>query len=193
MFVDDAAYTNDSNDPYGLDIAAFRLLPESSTKLKAAGKCFVDQRYLHDDDGLGVCLFFGYPYSLCEDGLAPQGLCLLGPRDDGNTASWRKKLHVLMESNPMITNLATEEKVEIPDLEGISGCGVWRVCDVDTSDNPLNLLRFIGIEHRVGAKLKHVNGYIKSTQIQHLHRLLLWRYPELKPAMSLLFWKARPL
>jgi hypothetical protein len=77
----------------------------------------------------------------------------------------------------------------VPHPRGISGCGIWRLVTAGKrmSDWSLDDVRLVGIEHR----WRRAHRYLVGTAIRHAMQLIYRRYPDLHPAMDLVYGKQK--
>jgi hypothetical protein len=82
-------------------------------------------------------------------------------------------------------NAATEEEIRMPELGGISGCGIWRLYGTENRIDQLDRwepswIRLVGIEH-TWVRRKRVRG----TFIRHTIDLIGGSWPELRASIQL--------
>jgi hypothetical protein len=80
---------------------------------------------------------------------------------------------------------AQQNEIRMPELKGISGCGIWRLFVTDKHGDRLSkwspdLIRLVGIEHHTATRKR-----IKGTIVAHTLAAIASRYPELRPSMDI--------
>jgi hypothetical protein len=103
---------------------------------------------------------------------------------------WFKISHHTVTS--LDSETSTEEDVRMPELGGISGCGMWRLYGVEDKIHRLDQwepswIRLVGIEHA------WVRGKrIKATFVKHVVDLIAYSCPELRSSIEVSMALIRP-
>ena len=191
----DVHYSEDN----GRDVAAIVLPPDASREI-SKWKTFLSHADVRLDDSgdSGLYVLCGFPKewsgrtvdgkTIRSEPLFYLALPFTGKPD--SRSRFDPVLHMLLEFDRSAVDGTTQEGVELPEPHGISGCGVWRVCELSArgleswSPDDVSL---VAIQHRWSGHGK----YIMATRIRFMLDFILKNYPELRPAMSLLY-RRRP-
>ena len=97
-----------------------------------------------------------------------------------------ENLHIALTCPLQLQHGPTNEVKNRPDLNGISGCGIWRVGPINrplTEWKP-GAIKLVGLEQRISLS----DGYLVGTQIKIVLQLLLDKFPQLAAAMKSVFF-----
>lgn len=179
----------------GRDVAAI-LLPNDVAEELGDHRKFIahNQITIQSDKQPGLYVFFGYPmdwsaHLISDTDLFSRALAFVCRQYEGErhpTAVYHADLNILLEFDPTALNVTQNKTEVLPKLHGISGCGIWRIADWSRrglqSWSPEDFC-LVGIQHRWFPDLK----YIQATRIAYALDLILDNYPDLEPAMSLVY------
>ena len=166
-----------------IDIAVVKLNNETKAILDDAGGRFL--RVTDVDNGaadiLAPYLVRGYPLALSADPMTYSTVLYQGDPPTDSEYPFDPNFHLLLDHS---RNLLWRggEVFRSPKIEGMSGCGIWRL----TTRPPSDLAAWSPDERRLVAiqtKCKH-GSFMKGTWIRHAFGLIYHRCPELRPAMS---------
>lgn len=130
----------------------------------------------------GMHAVFGYPQELSR--IAQRGRlsnALFYPTNLMPLPDIDPELAIAMEIHAEIED-SDGDRSRLPDLRGISGCGMWRLTiDVDDADAwSTDRIRLVGIEHTV-----RPNRWIRGTRIRHVVAGIASQFRELERSVSL--------
>lgn len=179
----------------GRDVAAISLPPELASEIEPHRE-FLSQSevWRHNESVPGFYVFFGYPMDwsgivLSKTEIHSHALafaCCEYTGKSHSTAFYDKAVHIQLEFDCKAVNPIEETPAKIPTIKGISGCGIWRVADWSPHgfcrSSPAEP-RLVGIQNHWFPDLK----YIQGTRIGFVLSLILANYPDVKPAMNLVY------
>jgi len=173
-----------------IDIAVVKMNHETKARLDDAGARFlrvsdVDNRATATP---GLYLVRGYPLDCNADPTTYETVLYQGDVPADSEYPFDPLCHLLLDHS---RNLRWRKGQEFrsPRIEGMSGCGVWRL----TTRPPSELGVWSPNERRLVAiqtKCKY-GSFLKSTWIRHAFGLIYHRCPELRPVMSSLHFPRR--
>jgi hypothetical protein len=142
----------------------------------------------------GLYAVFGFPnewYRRAEGVQRTDPLYFLGSIYDGamNPHSFfDPAVYIVLGFEQRCQNVFTHEERILPKIQGISGCGIWRIANFSRADvegwNPQKV-RLVAIQHRWSER-RH---YIQGTWISYVLELIWKNYPSLHAAMKLAYPK----
>ena len=177
----------------GRDVAAVRLTDEVAKQI-APYKSFIqnDRIASFGRPPNGLHYFFGYPQELFGRASAgtirsnPLGvLCTEYVGDKINIDDYLPKVHVLLEFEREGISLKDSSELQPPKPHGISGCGIWRICDFTREGVEkcgADDLRLVALEHSWSP-----GRYVRGTRIEYALQLIVEKYPELKRSMNIAY------
>ena len=180
------------------DVGVIRLSGESSEKITSSSKPISLRNIAREcPDEQAFYLVSGYPQewlTVLPDGIESAPLNYLCRPYSGDslpvdTFEYDPRLHLLLELSRDGKKVTSADDTPIPSksgIKGISGCGVWRI--VGYSPNAMkdwqpDQVSLVGIEHRYWEK----QGAVAATRIQHVLAFLAGEFPNLLPAMNLVY------
>jgi len=180
------------------DVGVVRLDSDVAELLRAGGWEFLRMNKVvclkGDELPPAVYALYGYPIELHKrpGGVLEPRPYWHGTRRHAKTASelgLNPERHVVLKLHPEEDDdfiCAGLERNRIPHLGGISGCGMWLVCDDQDLDTPeawsADNYLLAGIEHAFQTQ----SGYIKVTTLTTLLSLIAATFPELAGPITLL-------
>lgn len=180
----------------GRDVAAIKL-PDDVVEQLGPNKEFLTQGdiRLTDKDANSLYLVFGYP----EDwfGVAAQSAVVSNPLVyacrpyEGETdpnAYCHPDVHIVLEFVQTAVSVPDEGSHELPDLHGVSGCGIWRVAEWSKEGfqrSRPDQVCLVALQHSWYRQRK----YIKGTWLGHALALIQDNYPDVSAPMSLVYPK----
>jgi len=173
----------------GRDIAVVHL-PGPIAEQIASHKRFLQHNKLapFSSSSKSLYVFFGYPEEwfgkVSTGAIRSRALHVICTEYTGDvTSGFLPRVHVALEFEKTGISLFDGEKKHLPDVHGISGCGIWRICDFTREGMEkcgIRGLRLVAVQH------SWLPGrYVRGTRIEFALRLIAANYPELHPAMSL--------
>jgi hypothetical protein len=95
-------------------------------------------------------------------------------------------VHVVLEFDQDAVGFPAGDRTRLPSIRGISGCGIWRVANLDgIAHCSAKRLRLVGLQHR-WVRDDHAK-YIQGTWIKYALQLILDNYPNLQGPMNLVY------
>ncbi len=178
-----------TNDREALDVGYARLSPEVVTELEQHGKKFVrlSEFALGDEPARGLYGVIGYPASQnrpnYQTRLIDTVYFYYGSHLTTTDSATPGASIVVACTQPTLSTARGDE--HMPELKGISGCGMWRLyCDRDRLDRlgawDTSWIRLAGIEHTV-QKRKWIKGTVIQRVIEHLRH----DHADLRPSIRL--------
>ena len=166
-----------------IDIAVVKLCQETKARLDDAGGRFL--RVTDVDNGAtatpGLYLVRGYPLALNADPMTYNTVLYEGDAPINSEYPFDPTFHLLLDHSRELHwhgGLAARS----PKIEGMSGCGIWRLTMRQKSDignwSPTER-RLVAIQTKC-----RYGSYLKGTWIRHAFGLIHYRCPELRPVMS---------
>ena len=143
----------------------------------------------------GIYAAFGFPtdWFQTQGEAYPRPLPFIGSIYEGKRkpdTCYDPKVHVVIGFDRKTVNVLTDTKQLLPKLDGMSGCGLWRIVDYSRAGmenwSPRKV-RLVGLEHR--SVLYEGNRYMQGTWIRHAVAMIYQEYPTLHNAMRLSFPK----
>ena len=178
-----AELTRDQRDA---DFALVPLTDPMVERLLAASKDFVRLAEVDvsgDEPAFGIHAVFGYPLELSKvdegwrisDAIYyPTTITKLPDVDHG--------LSIVLDIHPEIVD-SDGDRSRLPDLHGISGCGIWRLHlkgdDIESWSE--ERIRLVGIEHTVLP-----NRWIRGARIRHVIAGVASQFPDLERCVALI-------
>jgi len=187
-----------TSEEHSRDVAVVKLSPDSSKKILSSAKP-ISLRSVGREctDEPAFYLVSGYPREwlrVFPDRIESAPLNYLCRIYEGDALPLEKfeydsKLHLLLELSRDGKKITSADDTPIPSksgIKGISGCGVWRI--VGYSPNAMKdwqpeQVSLVGIEHRYWEK----QGAVAATRIQHVLAFLAGGFPNLLPAMNIVY------
>ena len=89
----------------------------------------------------GLYLAFGFPnawYQRVEDVQITDSLCFLGSIYDGELnpeSFFDPAVYIALGFEQRCQNVFTQEEKILPEINGISGCGLWRLANYSSAEN----------------------------------------------------------
>jgi len=175
----------------GRDVAAIRL-PLSVVEEFPPERIFLTMADMDckSQPTKGFYALFGFPnawYRRVDDVQRTDPLAFVGSLYDGEMnpdAFFDPAVHIAMGFDQQAINALTHEEVTIPHINGLSGCGLWRIAPYSkaalTNWNP-GKVRLVAIQHRWFSR----RCYVQGTWIGHALDLIRDKYPTLQEAMRI--------
>lgn len=178
------------------DVAVIRLTTEVGHKLSET----YSPISLHDirperDRTRGLFIVVGYPQAwlrVFPNRIESEPLPFISRLYEGSlrpTAeiSYNPDIHALFEFTRDAIQGSEFMKMQLPEfkgIQGISGCGVWRICDLGASVEEVKpeKCRLVAIQHRYFEK----EGYVHGTWIRFAIERLFAEYPHVASATTLI-------
>jgi hypothetical protein len=187
-----------TSDEESLDVAIIKLSTDSAKKILSSSKPISLRSVAREcSDEKAFYLVSGYPkewLSVLPDRIESPPLNYFCRIYEGDALpldrfKYDPKLHLLLEFNRHGKKVTSTDDTPIPPksgIRGISGCGVWRI--VGYSPNAMRdwkpeQVSLVGIEHRYWEK----QGAVATTRIQHVLAFLAGGFPNVLPAMNLVY------
>lgn len=151
---------------------------------------------MHAADKRAAFAFFGYPkewsgHVIADEHIASLGLALVTFGYDGSReqlSRYDPKLHMLLNVPSDARNHHRDKVEMLPDLRGISGCGVWQVGDIvgnEIRPRDENSVTLVAIEHKWSRKF----GYVMATRIGYAMEFIAEMFPTARTAMNIVYPK----
>jgi hypothetical protein len=148
---------------------------------------------LNDDRENSCYVVFGYPteWSVIptENSLLSIPLVFVTRRYKGELhpdAFYDPRVHIVLELNQSAISVADGSLQRLPSLRGVSGCGIWRVCEWSRKGfehwRP-EQVSLVAIQHRFFRKRK----YIQGTWVAYVLALIKEKYPDVSAAMNIVY------
>jgi len=177
----------------GRDVAAIRLTDEVAAQV-IPYKSFIqnDRIAPFGRPANSFYYFLGFPQQFVGKALSgalhtnPIGVfCSEYTGDISSGICYLPEVHAVLEFESQGICFRNGAELEPPDIHGISGCGIWRVCEFTREGmercRPEDL-RLVALEHG------WVRGkYVLATRIEYALQFVAARYPELKRSMSIAY------
>ena len=180
------------------DVAAIRL-PDDVVKHLCKNKEFLTHCDTRSPGGDSDCLyvFFGYPMDwfegATESSLVSTPLAYYCRRYDGRKnphGHFDPDLHIALGFTRRAVNMTKERIDELPSPKGISGCGIWQVAEWSREGferwEPRNTY-LTALQHHWSQE----RDYVIGTWIEHALALIKKEYPDVGPAMDLVYPRPR--
>lgn len=186
-----------STEDVGRDVAAIWLPPETAQEI-AQHKDFLshNQIDLRGAESRGPFVFFGYPMNWSghvveDDYIVSMGLVFAtfphtGPRRQ--STFYDPNVHMLLDFTRDAINFSRGGVDQLPELYGISGCGVWQVGDIiekEVKARDEDNVTLVAIQHRWIEEL----NYIQATKIRYALGFVIDNFPGARGAMNLVYPK----
>ena len=184
----------------GRDIAIIDLPKEAAAQIKQHRRFIQHDEVLPADDNRACFyLLIGYPeaWSLRKNAQAfvhsdPLVFLLSRYTGEPGSESWHDpNVHLFFGFERDAVDLQDRKRVELPELFGISGCGIWRFTaqsDVGIKTASSNRLSLVAIQNRWHQRL----NYVVATRVDWVLNRILDDYPELERPMALKYIKNVP-
>ena len=178
----------------GRDVAAIKL-PADVAKQLLPQKEFLthSEVRLTDENADSLYVVFGYPERW--SGVATRSSVLSRPLvyvcrpyegECDPTACFDPKVHVVLAFEQNAYNIFQETTEELPPLQGVSGCGIWKVADWSSEG-----LQRWQPEHTSLVALQHHwdrnRDYVRGTWLGYALALIKDKYPDVSAAMDLVY------
>lgn len=177
------------------DVAAVRLSKASADEI-SRHKTFLAHDHIRLDGCTGDALyaFVGFPMAWSPQLIGGttvhssplRYLCRPYQGSRNSTTDYDPQVHFLLEFSRDAIEVADHVASRLPEPHGISGCGIWRLCEWSArgldSFSP-SAATLVAIQHTWFA----TSNYIQTTQIAVVLGRILAEYPELRSAMSLAY------
>lgn len=172
------------------DIAIIKLTDEAVDKISSR-KSFLGHNKVDRSRDLspGFYVLFGYPLKWSEGRRVPRALAFLSREYKGEPAegsAFDPEVHIRLHFEQDAVALPGGQGACLPDIHGVSGCGIWRVADASRCgfDNwSPSEYRLVGLQHTWVRKSKYVYG----TWITDCLDLVELNYPDTGAAMALVY------
>ena len=178
----------------GRDVSAIKLPDDVVEQLLPRKKFLTHSEVrLTDEDNASLYILFGYP--ALWSGVASESSVISRPlvyacrRYEGPphpNAFFDPKVNVVLEFEQDAYNVFDKTTEHLPRLEGVSGCGIWRVADW----TPEGLQRWRPEQTCLVALQHHWDPdrqYIQGTWLRYALALIKDNYPEVSAAMDLVY------
>ena len=188
-----------STEEEGRDVAAIWLPPTTAREV-AKHKDFLshNQIDLNGAESRGPFVFFGYPmrwsgHVASEDYVVSQALVFATLPHDGprlESAHYDQKVHMVLNFTRDAINCLQGGVDTLPNLHGISRCGIWQVGDFigkEIKARDEESVTLVGIQHRWFPDL----NYIQATKIRFAIGFVVENYPDAQAAMKIVYPKRR--
>jgi hypothetical protein len=173
-----------------IDIAVVKMNDETKARLDNAGARFLRKTDL--DDRImavpGIYLVRGYPLEFNADRMTYSTVLYQGDIPTDSEYPFDPACHLLLDHSRDL-RWRGGQVARSPRIKGMSGCGIWRL----TTRQPSDLATWSPDERRLVAiqtKCKY-GSYMKGTWIGHALGLIHHRCPELRTAMTSLYFPRR--
>lgn len=177
------------------DMAAIKISSDVASEItKYKQFVYHNQINLIPDPSRALLLFYGYPrawaeHFVTETSMVSKGLAYFSHIDEldpSTVLDYNPQVHMLLQYSSNALHGVTGADESLPELEGISGCGVWQIGDkgVDhVRTRNAESLKLVGIQIGVYKK----DNRVKATRLLHALRFIAENYPETRIAMSIQF------
>lgn len=194
-------YLNDK-----LDVAVFDLTERNVTDFGSNTFLNLSDIDLNTDTNRGIFAVFGLPAKWSQASLSPneppvqaKALQFITNAYEGNTShitGFDPSIHILLNASNEDHRSSDGTSAQWPDrlgnfLPGISGCGIWKLCDTfEASRTPDKLdSRLVAVETGVYS----ATGVIKGTRWDAVANLLRQAFPDLQSAFEIAWPPSRTL
>jgi hypothetical protein len=173
-----------------IDVAVVKMNCETKTRLDDAGARFLR---VTDVDNTAtatpaIYLVRGYPLDCNADPMTYSTVLYQGDTTTDSDYPFDPAFHLLLDHSRDL-RWRGGQVAHSPRIEGMSGCGIWRL----TTRPPSDLAAWSPDERRLVAiqnKCKY-GSFLKGTWIRHAFGLIYHRCPELRSVMSSLYLPSR--
>lgn len=180
------------------DVAVIKLSSESSRRITSSSKPISLRNVARKcPDEQAFYLVSGYPLewlTVLPDSIESTPLNYLCRLYNGDTLpvdtfQYDPQLHLLLELSRGGKTVNSAQDIPIPakaGIKGISGCGVWRIVGYSPEamrDWQPEQVSLVGIEHRYWER----QGAVAATRIQYVLAFLAGGFPDVVPAMNLVY------
>ena len=173
-----------------LDLAVVKVDHDTKSRLDDAGARFLRVTDVDNRATATPALYLvrGYPTDLNADPMTYSTVLYQGDPPTASEYPFDPEFHLLLDHSRDLL-WRGGEVARSPKIEGMSGCGIWRL----TTRPPSDLAAWSPDERRlVAIQNKCLYGsYLKGTWIRHAFRLINHRCPELRRALSSLHFPRR--
>ena len=172
------------------DVAAIHL-PDDAVEQLRCRKSFLAHNKVDRSRNrtYGFHVLFGYPAEWAQGQPVPRALAFLSREYRGKPAqgsAFDPHLHVALDFQQNAIALPSAQGACLPDILGVSGCGIWRVADA----TPGGLRNWSPSEYRLVA-LQHSwarkSNYVYGTWIAYCLDLIEHEYPDASSPMGLVY------
>jgi len=182
----------------GRDVAAISLPTEMASEIEAHREFVRHNEVSLHESTPGLYLFLGYPMVwsgivISESTVYSRPLAFLCREYAGESspnACHDDAVHLRLEFDQEAFSVTENAKEILPRIGGISGCGIWRIADWSTEGfrrwSPAEL-RLVGIQH----SWSEDQGYIRGTKVGYILSRILEEYPDVEPAMNIMYPRTR--
>ena len=141
----------------------------------------------------GIYAAFGFPNAWFQTGEVTRSnpLSFLGAiyEDERNpSAFYDARVHLVVGFHRRSWSVFAQTEKLLPKLEGMSGCGMWRIIDYSKGnmDNwTPKKVRLVALQHR--SLMFNQNRYIQGTWMHYVLGLIWDQYPTLRDAMRICY------
>jgi hypothetical protein len=170
-----------------IDIAVVKMNHETKRRLDDAGARFLRKTDVDDKTVAvpGIYLVRGYPLACNADPMTYSTVLYQGVIPTDSDYPFDPACHLLLDHSRDL-RWHGGQVARSPRIEGMSGCGIWRL----TARPPTELAAWLPDERRLVAiqgKCKY-GSFLKGTWIGHAFGLIYHRCPELRSAMTSLYF-----
>ncbi len=184
-----------SSNEQSLDVAVIDLPSDVSTRLckhyQPILLCDIDQRLSKRP---GIFILFGYPeqWANAERSVDPTSVFLMTERYAGEfdpinpEIRFEPRAHIPLQFSRDSVNLQTGGPLSLPNMSGISGCGIWRVADdLDAFINSFQPqdIKLVAIQNVWHGGM----GYAVGTWAYYAVEILFQSHPRLRQARNLIY------
>jgi hypothetical protein len=190
--ITDAVFHSTEQD--GRDVAAIKLSNEVVQRLRPHKEFLTHADVmLNTEQSRALYLLFGYPALwsgfVSETAVRSYGLAYTCLRYDGERDPYEffdEAVHIALGFDQEAMSMADQTTQQLPQLEGISGCGIWRMAELTKEGvqcwRPEDVC-LVALQHRWFPERK----YIQGTWIGYALALIQDNYPRVSAAMELVY------
>ncbi len=179
----------------GRDVAAIAIPPSVVADLPAHRQFLtLADIETEPESKRGFYLAFGFPtewYRKDQDLYRTDPLSFLTAIFEGELnpdAFFDSKVHIALTFEHNAINALTREELSLPQVNGMSGCGLWRIVNYSKAEIvawSADKIRLVAIQHR----WFNQRQYIQGTWITYVLGLIWDNYPSLREAMKISYPK----
>ncbi len=173
-----------------IDIAVVKMNHETRARLDDDGARFLRVTDVDNAAAVtpGIYLVRGFPIACNADPMTYETVLYQGEVPTDSEYPFDPAFHLLLDHSRDLRWRGGQVS-RSPRIEGMSGCGIWRL----TTRAPSDLAGWSPDERRLVAiqTTCRYGSFLKGTWVRHAFGLIYHRCPELRPAMSSLFFPRR--
>lgn len=166
-----------------IDVAVVKMNRDTKTRLDDAGARFLRVTDVDNKATAAPALYLvrGYPLDCNADPMTYSTVLYRGDTPTDSDYPYDPAFHLLLDHSKEL-RWRGGQAARSPRIEGMSGCGIWRL----TTRPPSDLAKWSADERRLVAiqtKCKY-GSFLKGTWIRHAFGLIYHRCPELRHVMT---------